>query len=205
MLKKGFTLAEVLITLGIIGVVAAMTIPTLMNATQNAEFKTAYKKAFSTANQAWTMAIANDEVPDRVSGSDGAENVNFFNILKGEFNVVKDCNTDNNADCWTIDAKGRLPYSDARAFIDKSGMSWSMPCHPTSMDCGCDIIWVDVNGLKKPNQLGKDQFIFMLQNADGSGGPGFPTKLTPWDDETVVNANHCPSPPCYFTSWLINK
>ena len=32
--KAGFTLAEVLITLGIIGVVAAMTIPTLMTAYQ---------------------------------------------------------------------------------------------------------------------------------------------------------------------------
>ena len=30
-MKKAFTLAEVLITLGIIGIVAAMTIPNLMN------------------------------------------------------------------------------------------------------------------------------------------------------------------------------
>ena len=52
MLKKtigmgGFTLAEVLITLGIIGVVAAMTMPTLINSTQGAQYKTAYKKALS--------------------------------------------------------------------------------------------------------------------------------------------------------------
>ena len=38
----GFTLAEVLITLGIIGVVAAMTIPTLMNNIQDVLFKTAF-------------------------------------------------------------------------------------------------------------------------------------------------------------------
>ena len=43
--RFGFTLAEVLITLGIIGVVAAMTMPTLMNQTQGAQYKTAYKKA----------------------------------------------------------------------------------------------------------------------------------------------------------------
>lgn len=42
--KNAFTLAEVLITLGIIGVVAAMTIPTLMNKTNDAELKSAYKK-----------------------------------------------------------------------------------------------------------------------------------------------------------------
>ena len=39
--RFGFTLAEVLITLGIIGVVAAMTKPTLMNQTQGAQYKTA--------------------------------------------------------------------------------------------------------------------------------------------------------------------
>ena len=43
--RFGFTLAEVLITLGIIGVVAAMTMPTLMNSTQGAQYKAAYKKA----------------------------------------------------------------------------------------------------------------------------------------------------------------
>ena len=48
---SGFTLAEVLITLGIIGVVAAMTMPTLMNSTQGAQYKAAYKKALSAIAQ----------------------------------------------------------------------------------------------------------------------------------------------------------
>ncbi len=56
--RQGFTLAEVLITLGIIGVVAAMTIPTLISNTNGAQFKTAYKKALSTLNQAVLMNIA---------------------------------------------------------------------------------------------------------------------------------------------------
>ncbi len=56
--KNAFTLAEVLITLGIIGVVAAMTIPTLISNTNGAQFKTAYKKALSTLNQAVLMNIA---------------------------------------------------------------------------------------------------------------------------------------------------
>ena len=58
--RFGFTLAEVLITLGIIGVVAAMTIPTLISNTNGAQFKTAYKKALSTLNQAVLMNIAMD-------------------------------------------------------------------------------------------------------------------------------------------------
>ncbi len=46
MFKKGFTLAEVLITLGIIGIIAAMTIPTLLQNTDEAQLKTAWKKAY---------------------------------------------------------------------------------------------------------------------------------------------------------------
>ena len=53
MKKLGFTLAEVLITLVIIGVIAAMTVPTLMNNTQGQEHKTAFKKAISSINQAF--------------------------------------------------------------------------------------------------------------------------------------------------------
>ena len=56
--KFGFTLAEVLITLGIIGVVAAMTIPTLISNTNSAKFKSQYKKTLSTLNQAALMATA---------------------------------------------------------------------------------------------------------------------------------------------------
>ena len=58
---SGFTLAEVLITLGIIGVVAALTIPTLISNTTGAQFKTAYKKALSTLNQAIVMNVAIDD------------------------------------------------------------------------------------------------------------------------------------------------
>ena len=56
--RFGFTLAEVLITLGIIGVVAAMTIPTLISNTNGAQFKTGFKKALSTLNQAVVMNVA---------------------------------------------------------------------------------------------------------------------------------------------------
>ena len=59
--KNAFTLAEVLITLGIIGVVAAMTMPTLMNSTQGAQYKAAYRKALSALSQAVTLNVALDE------------------------------------------------------------------------------------------------------------------------------------------------
>lgn len=56
--RFGFTLAEVLITLTIIGVIAAMTIPTLLSNTADQEYKTGLKKAISTINQAITMQYA---------------------------------------------------------------------------------------------------------------------------------------------------
>lgn len=56
--KSAFTLAEVLITLGIIGVVAAMTIPTLIANTNSAKFRTQFKKTISTLSQAALMSKA---------------------------------------------------------------------------------------------------------------------------------------------------
>ena len=50
--KKGFTLAEVLITLGIIGVVAAMTLPTLIQNYRKHEVETKLAKVYSVVNQA---------------------------------------------------------------------------------------------------------------------------------------------------------
>lgn len=52
-LKKGFTLAEVLITLGIIGVVAALTIPTISHNIQEATLNNQFKKFYSTFKQAF--------------------------------------------------------------------------------------------------------------------------------------------------------
>ncbi|MBQ8458693.1 type II secretion system protein [bacterium] len=53
--SAGFTLAEVLITLGVIGVVAALTIPTLIANIRSKQFSTGFKKTVSTLNQAVRM------------------------------------------------------------------------------------------------------------------------------------------------------
>lgn len=57
-MKKGFTLAEVLITLGIIGIVAAMTLPTVINDSTERETVAKVKKFYSVMNQALLMAIS---------------------------------------------------------------------------------------------------------------------------------------------------
>lgn len=51
-MKKAFTLAEVLITLGIIGVIAALTLPGLIQGYRKKVTETALKKAYSQLSQA---------------------------------------------------------------------------------------------------------------------------------------------------------
>ena len=70
-LIPAFTLAEVLITLGIIGVVAAMTLPSLINNTEKQERREALKKAYSVLQQALLMYQKdNGDIP-RSSTFDG--------------------------------------------------------------------------------------------------------------------------------------
>lgn len=98
---SGFTLAEVLITLGIIGVVAAMTMPTLINSTNGAQYKTAYKKALSVMSQAVAMNIAlNDyDLSETIAGTNPAagetgttqdgEAQTIYSIFRNRMNVTK--------------------------------------------------------------------------------------------------------------------
>ena len=98
--RFGFTLAEVLITLGIIGVVAAMTMPTLMNQTNGAQYKAAYKKALSAISQAVTLNVALDDVSfaDTKTGTAGENSANqdgtasVASLLNSRMNVVKVAN-----------------------------------------------------------------------------------------------------------------
>ena len=86
MKKLGFTLAEVLITLVIIGVIAAMTVPTLMNNTNAQEFRSALKKAISGVNQALTLHYA----LEGLGAQDYAdENDIITNLFEKRMNIVE--------------------------------------------------------------------------------------------------------------------
>ena len=90
--RFGFTLAEVLITLGIIGVVAAMTMPTLINQTNGAQYKAAYKKALSAISQAITLNVALDDIGfAELSTTENAKKLE--NILTSRMNVVNSTTT----------------------------------------------------------------------------------------------------------------
>ena len=62
--KSAFTLAEVLITLGIIGVVAALTIPSLIQKYEEKQTVSQVKKAYSEISQAYMSAVQGEGTPD---------------------------------------------------------------------------------------------------------------------------------------------
>ena len=147
----GFTLAEVLITLGIIGVVAAMTIPTLMNQTGQAEFKTGFKKAVSVLSQAITMNIALDSSDFSALTTSGVAAGSVYNMFNARMNVIS-----------TIASTTSLgtPFQTTGNYIlfFNDGMAVTFPTDISATACTtagqakCRIV-VDVNGLKKPNKV----------------------------------------------------
>ena len=78
---KAFTLAEVLITLAIIGVVAALSIPAVISNSQQQEFKTGLRKAVSVLNSAITMNMALD-------GESPYDNANLFGYLQKHMSIT---------------------------------------------------------------------------------------------------------------------
>ena len=79
---RGFTLAEVLITLMIIGIVAALTIPSVISNAQQQEFKTGLKKAVSVLNAAIQANIA-------IEGETPYENRDLSSYLQRHMSVIK--------------------------------------------------------------------------------------------------------------------
>ena len=80
--KRGFTLAEVLITLAIIGVVAAISIPSVISNSQQQEFKTGLRKAVSVLNSAITMNMA-------IDGESPYDNKSLPQYLMRHMSVIK--------------------------------------------------------------------------------------------------------------------
>lgn len=81
--KLAFTLAEVLITLGIIGVVAAMTIPTLMTNVKAKKLRTQFLKSYSIVQQAFKLMENDDVSSDPTTYGYGQYYKTFLNYVKG--------------------------------------------------------------------------------------------------------------------------
>jgi len=172
--RFGFTLAEVLITLGIIGVVAAMTMPTLINATQGAQYKAAYKKALSAISQAVTLNLALEDVDFAQTSEAGTApdegSYSIYKILNTRMNVVK-INTTGTTGYAIFDGTDQWTQTTGNnyTFFLNDGVTFSFPntvyaC--TKNEDGTfngqpgdnpDLCrgFIDVNGQKGPNKLVK--------------------------------------------------
>ncbi len=169
----GFTLAEVLITLAIIGVVAAMTIPSVIVNTNQSEFKTGLRKAVSVLNSSMTMNIA-------LEGETPYDNTNLFGYLQQHMSVMKsttalEFNSDGNYAFYTTDGMryefptkvgkatfkmheggiGTITFnqrtiSDNGTYVGECG-SYGLATNVNSTNYGPCLIMVDVNGDRKPN------------------------------------------------------
>ncbi len=94
-------MAEVLVTLAIIGVVAALTIPSLINNVQKSKYVTALKKNYSVLNQAM-MSLVNDYGGSFTNSGlfTSHDNLAIINAMATKLNFVKNCGTVDNSPCW---------------------------------------------------------------------------------------------------------
>ena len=222
---KAFTLSEVLITLVIIGVIAAITVPAVLNSLQNQEFKVGYKKAFSDLSQAAAEGVAFGEFPYRNLKWDYNATKEEWNILKNKFGVLKVCEDNNVFDCWVDadrvcngacsgvggDEEKGYPIKSNSGFIDISGRAWVLFSNNEN------IFMVDTNGDKAPNRFGKDRFSFTFAGENGRricsyminsttcNNPGIPLRVIPYIQEDVTTeSSWCHYPTCNYKSWLLN-
>ena len=172
-------MAEVLVTLGIIGVVSAMTVPTLMQNHQRKTYVTQLHKAYNEIQQAFMQDMADKNAINlKEAGLTDPEAMDEF--ISRHFKVVQACPAHKhcsdikykNLNGTTVDTSGALTWGNGACAIIASGAEI---CIDTvsgrtysygGYSAGWGISFVDVNGSGGPNILGRDAFI-MINWDDG--------------------------------------
>lgn len=172
---NGFTLAEVLITLGIIGVVAAITIPGLMTNYKAHRFRSQFLKSYSTLQQVIREMLADDVSLDNSDYPAHTFYKTFITYLSG----AMDCGTGytNGAPCLQTREASLEGYKTYKNYNRKSNASMVyfddgqiamqdgtlLLFENTDGSGGQIFITVDLNGFNNPpNQWGYDLFTFQL-------------------------------------------
>ena len=169
--KVAFTLAEVLITLGIIGVVAAMTLPTVIQNYQKQETVTRLKSTYSVLNQVYKISIAENGEPENWVPVGEISVEEYFNkYFKPYIKILKMCETYKDCGYKTQTPWIMLEGSQSQTSIGKYD-NWVTCVLPN----GTVILYmsfinenhaetthtiVDLNGAKGPNRFGRDVFRF---------------------------------------------
>jgi prepilin-type N-terminal cleavage/methylation domain-containing protein len=181
-LNNGFTLAEVLITLLIIGVISSIVIPSIVQDSHNAEFKTTWRKTYADFSLA-TKRIASENggtLKGLFTNSD-----TFKNTFISYFNYAKSCpaSQELSPGCWHCDNTKTCKYlngsiisnswgGDSTLYLS-NGVSMVFFTSSGSCDPYCGSIYTDINGPKPPNVAGKDLFlIHVYENKAVAYGTG---------------------------------
>lgn len=174
--KWGFTLAEVLITLGVIAVVAALTLPTLIKNYKAIVLKNQFKEQHSRLAQALRRMADEEEIvisPSELGG-------NFSKYVAKYFNVSLDCGNINigTTGCIRLNEEGGIDeyktytggtisfaYLDDGTLVLNDGTTLFFEQGAQSRGMGYYLIGIDINGYKnKPNRLGHDLFVFKVED-----------------------------------------
>lgn len=170
--KAGFTLAEVLITLGIIGALAALTMPVLVGNYQKKQTVTKLKRAFSVLSQAILMSELDNESTEFWNYN--LEAKEFYDIYLKKYLITTE-------DVQFSEIRKVVTYrylNNTKA----EGAIWNNNSYAIKLNDGTFVIidgWFDaiegnsrniifdINGLAKPNKIGRDVFYFRLYKKKG--------------------------------------
>ena len=207
-----FTLAETLITLGIIGIVAALTIPSIIQSRTEKATVVKLKKTYSTIQHAFDMAIAEyGPVSSWVSSNDCHQV--WDKITPYMPKIVKDCTGKRGSKCFsstyiTFDTKETfyqaLEWSTGckAVFADGTAISLNhIPWWKGNISCtpgyGCILggFFVDLNSKEKPNMDGVDYFQFAI-TAKGIVPLGNDLWYAGWGPGEMADTGH-------RTAWVI--
>ena len=184
MKKNGFTLAEILIVMGIIGVVAALTLPSLISDTATAQIGPKLAKAVTVFEQA-NKALLEEYNVDTLQDTDLLDDSTAYGeALTNHLKINKDDGYYEKTGVSHATIAG--PASQAgSSFTSKDGTVYIFATEfwgkddtvkKTPHKARAGIVWIDINGTKTPNALATDVFVFQLMN-DGSLQPGGSTFL----------------------------
>ena len=179
--KVAFTLAEVLITLGIIGVVAAMTLPTLMANYQKQETISKLQKVYTILNQALKLSEVDNGESEYWEINSFDPQTYFEKYWEPYFKIAKICNTYQECGFTSVTpytftngskSTTRIVYPNNRVtFITPDGVliAASSVSGGETLEDGTVVpintdlhFFVDINGSNRPNQYGKDFFMFRV-------------------------------------------
>ena len=171
--KLGFTLAEVLITLGIIGVVAALTAPALVQNAGTAKVGPTLAKVVSTMENA-NEQILHDEESTKLSSV--AKNADEYMEVLSKYISGSSYDTEavTPTPIWTLYEKDEFNIGAVKEFKFADNISvmflpglfadGNLAYTPKGSFKGCyGSFYVDINGMNRaPNSFGKDLFIFLM-------------------------------------------